>query len=680
MFKLASGLIKMKNRKELANAIRALSIDAVERAHSGHPGMPMGMADIAESLWRIHLRHNPNDPNWINRDRFVVSNGHGSMLLYSLLHLTGYDLTIEDLKNFRQLGSRTPGHPEFGLTCGVETTTGPLGQGLANAVGMAIAENVLSAEFNEPGFQIFDHNTYVLLGDGCLMEGVSHEASSLAGVLGLGKLIAIYDDNGISIDSDKGDIKGWFNDDTPARFDAYNWHVIRDVDGHDSEAIDKAILDAQANQNQPTLICCKTIIGKGSPNKQGTGGVHGAPLGPEEIDLTKKEIKWNYRPFEIPSEIYNDWNCSDRGKNLQNNWAMRFEEYSKKFPQKASEITRRIGKKLPDGWSNFRDKVLKEVETEHQSIATRKASQQVIDSFKSFVPELLGGSADLAASNLTMHSDATPLKKGNRGGDYIFYGVREFGMAAIMNGIELYGGLIPFGGTFLVFSDYARNSLRMSALMKLRMIYVFTHDSIGLGEDGPTHQPIEHASSLRMIPNMTVWRPCDAFETAVSWIFGLENTTGPTSILLSRQSLPFQDRSSLNHEDVFRGGYTLVDEKTPDGIILATGSEVTLAVQASKLLKNRGHRVRVVSMPSTNVFDEQSEEYKNKILPDGIPIVAVEAGITDFWRKYVGLQGGVLGVDSYGESAPAKDVFEHFGLTVDNLVDRVESILDKKSF
>ena len=668
----------MKNRKELANAIRALSMDAVEKAQSGHPGMPMGMAEIAESLWRVHLRHNPLDPKWINRDRFVISNGHGSMLLYAVLHLTGYPLTIDDLKRFRQLGSPTPGHPEFGLTTGVETTTGPLGQGLANAVGMAIGEKILSEEFNEPGFDIFNHHTYVLLGDGCLMEGISHEASSLAGVLGLGKLIALYDDNGISIDSDKGDIKNWFNDDTPGRFESYDWHVIRDVDGHDNEAVDRAILDAKANTNQPTLICCKTVIGKGSPNKQGTGGVHGAPLGREEIDLTKKNINWTYEPFEIPKEIYDSWNCADKGKELQNQWITKFDEYAKKFPDKASEINRRIDKKLPAGWLAFRNELLQGIDRDHQNIATRKASQQIIENFKSFIPELLGGSADLAASNLTMHSSANPLTKRKGTGDYLFYGVREFGMAAIMNGMELYGGLIPFGGTFLVFSDYSRNSLRMAALMKLRTIYVFTHDSVGLGEDGPTHQPIEQASSLRLMPNMRVWRPCDAFETAVAWIAALENQGGPTSILLSRQTLPHQERSGIDYNDVFRGGYTLVDVKTPAGIILATGSEVGIAVHAAEELKTSGYAVRVVSMPCTNVFDIQSPEYKEKVLPDGIPRVAIEAGVTDFWRKYVGLKGYVLGVDKYGESAPGKEVFEHFGLTVDNLVKKAKTILDKK--
>ncbi len=665
----------MEDRKLLANAIRALTMDAVEKAKSGHPGMPMGMAEISEVLWRHHLRHNPKNPKWINRDRFVVSNGHGSMLLYALLHLSGYDLSLEEIKRFRQFGSKTPGHPEYGITDGVETTTGPLGQGLANAVGMAIAEKIMSAEFNEPNFDIINHNTFVFVGDGCLMEGISHEVSSLAGLLELGKLIVIYDDNGISIDSDKGDIKSWFNEDTPKRYESYGWQVVKDVDGHDFQSIDDAIKKAQKNLTQPTIICCKTIIGKGAPNKQGTGGVHGAPLGSEEIVLAKREIGWEHQPFEIPQNIYRSWDCSARGEQWEKSWQSTFEDYATKFPAKAKELNRRINGEFPKNWDHFKKELFKDILNNPKDAATRKSSLEIIENLTALLPEILGGSADLAASNLTMHKEANPVQKGKAKADYVFYGVREFGMGAIMNGLALYGGLIPFGGTFLVFSDYARSSLRLAALMKLRAIYIFTHDSIGLGEDGPTHQPVEQASSLRLIPNMTVWRPCDSYETAAAWISAVENKDGPTSLLLSRQNLPAQIRGINGDNQVSRGGYILVDSEDPLAIIIATGSEVGLAVDAQQILAKKNKAVRVVSMPSTTVFDRQSVDYKKKLFPKGVPVVAVEAGVSDYWRKYVGLEGEVLGVDRYGESAPAEEVFEDFGLTSRELVRRVEKIL-----
>jgi len=665
----------MNDRQVLANAIRALAMDAVERAQSGHPGMPMGMAEIAEVLWRHHLSHNPKNPSWINRDRFVISNGHGSMLLYALLHLSGYDLSIEEIKRFRQLGSRTPGHPEYGYTVGVETTTGPLGQGLSNAVGMALAEKVMGAEFNEKNFDVINHHTFVFLGDGCLMEGLSHEVSSLAGVLGLGKLIALYDDNGISIDSDKGNIKNWFDDDTAKRYEAYGWQVIRDIDGHSFTEIDRAIKEARENSHQPTLICCKTIIGKGSPNKQGTGGVHGAPLGLDEIKLAKKQIGWEYKEFEIPEHIYREWDCSEQGQKREQIWQEKFASYSEAYPVKSAELKRRVNLELPRDWDSFKQNLQNAILKNPKNIATRKASQEIIDHLTEVTPELLGGSADLAASNLTMHKGAVPVTKRNGRGDYVFYGVREFGMAGIMNGMALYSGFIPFGGTFLVFSDYARNALRMSALMKLRTIHVFTHDSIGLGEDGPTHQPIEHASSLRAIPNMMVWRPCDGFETCVAWLSAIENKKGPTSILLSRQSLPAQSENICEFKEAFKGGYVLVGSESPAAIIIATGSEVSIAVNAQQILADKGISVRVVSMPSTTTFDRQDLNYKNKVLPKTVPKIAIEAGVTDFWRKYVGLEGDIIGVDEYGESGPGKDLFRHFGLTVDELVGRVEKII-----
>ena len=665
----------MKDRQILTQAIRALTIDAIEKSNSGHPGMPMGMAEVAETLWRHHLSHNPNNPTWFNRDRFVISNGHGSMLLYALLHLTGYDLSIEEIKNFRQLGSKTPGHPEYGHTKGVETTTGPLGQGLSNAIGMAIAEKSLSAEFNKPDCSVINHHTYVFLGDGCLMEGVSHEASSLAGVLGLGKLVAIYDDNGISIDSDKGNIKQWLKDDTAARFQAYGWHVIDKVDGHSFVEIDRALRDAKQNADQPTLICCKTTIGKGSPNKQGTGSVHGAPLGEEEARLAKKELNWNYPPFEIPAEIYKGWDCRAKGEERQRRWNKNLELYKKNYPESFKELIRRMDGKLPEDWIEQKHRVMAETLSNRKAIATRKASENMINRLSRYLPELLGGSADLAASNLTMHANAKPMVKGTKNGDYIFYGVREFGMSSIMNGIALYGGLIPFGGTFLVFSDYSRNALRMGALMGVRVIHIFTHDSIGLGEDGPTHQPIEHAASLRLIPNMDVWRPCDDYETAVAWFSSVERHDGPSSILLSRQTLPPQIMTNDSFNSVSKGGYTLVDSPNPSAVILATGSEVALAVDAQKLLSQKGVAVSVVSMPSTTVFDRQDRDYKHLILPDGIPKIAIEAGVSDFWWKYTGAKGDVLGIDQFGESAPGKDLFQHFGLTVQNLVKRVEKLL-----
>ena len=665
----------MIDRKVLADAIRVLSMDAVETAKSGHPGMPMGMAEIGESIWRHHLRHNPSDPKWPNRDRFVVSNGHGSMLLYALLHLSGYDLSIAELKRFRQLGSKTPGHPEYQCTVGVETTTGPLGQGLSNAVGMALAEKLLAAEFNEPSYDVIDHNTYVLIGDGCLMEGISHEACSLAGVLGLSKLTVIYDDNGVSIDSDKADIKNWFEEDIPQRFESYNWHVIPGIDGHNPEQVDRALQNAAENTDKPTIICCKTVIGKGSPNKSGTGAAHGAPLGEEEVNLTKKRIDWDLDAFVISEAIYDEWSFVGEGKRLQKNWEELFKLYSRKYPSKAEELTRRLKGNFPENWESFKRRQIERLLKTKVPIATRKSSQEMIEELSSTLPELLGGSADLAASNLTMHSKSKPVGKQDSKGDYVFYGVREFGMGGVMNGLALHGGLIPFGGTFLVFSDYARNALRMAALMGLRVIYVFTHDSIGLGEDGPTHQPIEHASSLRLIPNMSVWRPCDSFETAVAWMMGLERVNGPTSILLSRQKLPQQKRDKNSFENVRRGGYVLIGKDNPNVVIIATGSEVKLAMEAQKVLDNQGVNARVVSMPSSSVFDLQEDSYRKQVLPDGVPIVAVEAGVTGFWYKYVNSLGDVLGIDSFGESAPGGHLFEHFGFTVENLVARVKKLL-----
>ena len=667
----------MTSKADLANAIRALAMDAVQQANSGHPGMPMGMADIAEALWNNHLHHNPANPAWANRDRFVLSNGHGSMLLYALLHLSGYDLPMAELKRFRQLHSKTPGHPEHGLTPGVETTTGPLGQGIANAVGMALAERMLAAEFNRDGHAIVDHRTYVFLGDGCLMEGISHEVCSLAGTLGLNKLIALYDDNGISIDSEKAQIKQWFTDNTPQRFEAYGWRVIRDVDGHNADAVNTAIKLAQSESAKPVLICCKTIIGKGAPKKANTGGAHGAPLGAEEIAATRAAIGWNHPPFEIPEAVYAGWDARARGAAQEGAWNEKFAAYAKQHPDLAAELKRRMAGELPREWKNHAAKVLAQVNNKAETIATRKASQNAIEALAPGLPELVGGSADLAGSNLTWWSGSKAVGSAG-GGNYVFFGVREFGMCAIANGLTLHGGVMPYVATFLTFSDYARNALRMAALMKQRVIYVFTHDSIGLGEDGPTHQPVEHATALRILPNMDVWRPCDTVESTVAWIAAIERNDGPTSLLFSRQNLNFCKRSAAQIADVARGGYVLSDAAggtTAKAVIIATGSEVTLALEAQKLLAAENIAVRVVSMPATTVFDRQDAAYRAQVLPKGIPRVAVEAGVSDFWRKYVGLEGAVVGIDRYGESAPAGELFKYFGFTAANVASTVKAVL-----
>ncbi|MBE0620970.1 MAG: transketolase [Burkholderiales bacterium] len=657
---------------ELANAIRALSMDAVQAANSGHPGMPMGMAEVAVALWTRHLRHNPANPKWADRDRFVLSNGHGSMLLYSLLHLTGYALPMDELRRFRQLHSMTPGHPEVGVTPGVETTTGPLGQGIANAVGMALAERLLAAEFNLPGLSIVDHHTYVFLGDGCLMEGISHEACSLAGTLKLGKLIALYDDNGISID---GKVKGWFTDDTPKRFEAYGWHVVPAVDGHDVEAVDRAIAAAKAVTDRPSLICCKTVIGKGSPNKAGTHDVHGAALGEKEVAATRAAIGWNYPPFEVPQNVYDGWDARARGAGFEGEWTQRFAAYQKQQPELAREFLRRTAGELPANWTAHGDALLAKIDAKAETIATRKASQNAIEGLAPVLPEFVGGSADLTGSNLTNWSGAKVVGASG-GGNYLSYGVREFGMAAIANGMALHAGLIPFSGTFLTFSDYARNALRMAALMKLRNIFVFTHDSIGLGEDGPTHQSVEHVSSLRLIPQLDVWRPCDTVESAQAWIKAVERSDGPTALVFSRQNLPFQKRDAQAMAGIARGGYVLADcAGAPQALLLATGSEVQLAMGAQVKLAAEGVRVRVVSMPSTSVFDRQDDAYRETVLPRGVPRVAVEAGVSDYWRKYVGLEGAVVGIDRYGESAPGPELFKYFGFTVDNVAAAVKGVI-----
>ena len=657
---------------ELANSIRALAMDAVEAAKSGHPGMPMGMAEIAVALWKRHLRHNPANPAWPDRDRFVLSNGHGSMLLYSLLHLTGYALPMDELRRFRQLHSRTPGHPERGLAPGVETTTGPLGQGIANAVGMALAERLLAAEFNRPGHAIVDHHTYVFMGDGCMMEGLSHEACSLAGTLGLGKLIAVYDDNGISIDSDKGRIKQWFTDDVRRRFEAYGWQVIPEVDGHDLEAVDRALRRAKREKSRPTLICAKTVIAKGAPTKANTGAAHGAPLGDKEVAATRQALGWSYPPFEIPENVYRGWDAREAGKRAERRWNRLLAAYEKQYPAEAAEFKRRMAGQLPVDFDAKVSSLLKEASEKAEPMATRKASQQVLEVLVPALPELLGGSADLTGSNLTMVKASRVVGR-EGGGNYVFYGVREFGMCATMNGVSLHGGLIPYGGTFLVFSDYARNALRLAALMGIRVTYVFTHDSIGLGEDGPTHQPIEHAASLRLMPNMELWRPCDGAETAVAWAAALRRKDGPTALLLTRQNVPFVKRNSAS--DIERGGYVVSDPGQPRAVVIATGSEVHLAVGAQALLAAEGVALRVVSMPSTSVFDRQSEEYRKSVLPPGLPRVAVEAGVTDYWRKYVGLEGAVVGIDRFGESAPAGDLFKFLGFTPENVAKAVRSIL-----
>ena len=659
--------------QEGINVLRALAMDAVQKANSGHPGMPMGMAEIAEVLWQRHLRHNPANPQWFDRDRFVLSNGHGSMLLYSLLHLTGYDLPLQQLQRFRQLHSRTPGHPEYGITPGVETTTGPLGQGIANAVGMAIAEKVLAAQFNRPGFEVIDHHTYVFLGDGCLMEGISHEACSLAGTLGLGKLIAFYDDNGISID---GRVSGWFTDDTPRRFESYGWHVVANVDGHDSDAIDEAISAARSVTDKPSLICCKTVIAKGAPNKAGTHDAHGAPLGDQEIAATRAALGWSYAPFEIPQHIYELWDARAAGAIYEDAWQQKMAAYATAHPQLSRELERRMRGELPEELAENIRRLMAHTHAKAATMATRKASQEAIEGIAPALPELIGGSADLAGSNLTLWSGSRAITH-NSGGNYIYYGVREFGMAAIMNGLALHGGFIPYGGTFLTFSDYCRNALRMAALMQIRSIFVFTHDSIGLGEDGPTHQPIEHAATLRLIPNMDVWRPCDTLETLVAWSAAIERENGPTSLVLSRQNVPFQSRDPDAMVHIRRGGYVLAEPSgEPRAVIIATGSEVALAIEAQKVLADQRIAVRVVSMPSTNVFDRQDAEYRNRVLPVALPCVAVEAGVSDIWRKYVGRRGRVIGMDRFGESAPANDLMRYFELVPERVVAAVKSVLE----
>ncbi|HWT53640.1 MAG TPA: transketolase [Rhodocyclaceae bacterium] len=655
----------------ITGAIRALAMDAVQKANSGHPGAPMGMAEIAEVLWRHNLKHNPANPHWADRDRFVLSNGHGSMLLYALLHLTGYDLSIDDLKNFRQLHSKTPGHPEYGYAPGIETTTGPLGQGITNAVGMALAEKLLAAEFNQPGHAVVDHHTYVFLGDGCLMEGISHEACSLAGTLGLGKLIAFYDDNGISID---GHVEGWFTDDTPKRFEAYGWHVVPNVNGHDAAAIAAALKSAQSVTDKPSLICCKTVIGLGSPNKAGGHDVHGAPLGNDEIAAARAYIGWNHPPFEVPADVYAAWDAKAKGAAAEAEWNTRFAAYAAAFPELAAEFKRRMAGDLPANWSATVDAAIAKVAEKAETIATRKASQNSINALAPALPELLGGSADLAGSNLTLWSGSKSVSK-TEAGNYIHYGVREFGMVAIANGISVHGGLIPYTATFLMFSEYARNALRMAALMKIRQICVFTHDSIGLGEDGPTHQPVEQTATLRLMPNMDVWRPSDTMETIVAWAHAIERKDGPSSLCLSRQNLTYVKRTAEQIAQIRKGGYVLSDAANFKAVIIATGSEVELAMQAQAKLAEEGIAVRVVSMPSTNVFDRQDKAWQASVLPRGVVRVAVEAGVTDGWRKYVGLEGAVIGIDHFGESAPAGLLFKEFGFTVENVVATVKTVL-----
>ena len=664
----------MSSRRELANAIRALSMDAVQKAKSGHPGAPMGMADIAEVLWNDFMQHNPSNPQWFDRDRFVLSNGHGSMLIYSLLHLTGYDVSIEDLKNFRQLHSKTAGHPEYGYCPGVETTTGPLGQGITNAVGFAVAEKTLAAQFNREGHDIVDHNTYVFMGDGCLMEGISHEACSLAGTLGLGKLIAFWDDNGISID---GEVEGWYTDDNVKRFESYGWQVIPGVDGHDADQIRAAIEQAKENTEQPTLICCKTVIGFGSPNKEGKEDCHGAPLGDDEIALTRERLGWNHPAFEIPAEIAEDWNAQEAGNHAENEWNERFAAYRAEFPELADELLRRISGELPADFSEKADAYIAEIAEKGETIASRKASQNALNAYGPMLPELLGGSADLAGSNLTLWSGCKGVEKNDASGNYLFYGVREFGMSAIMNGIALHGGFIPYGATFLVFMEYARNAVRMAALMKQRAIHVYTHDSIGLGEDGPTHQPVEQVANLRHTPNMSTWRPCDAVESAVAWKAALERADGPTAMIFSRQGLPHQARSEEQVANIAKGGYILRDtDGQPDTILIATGSEVGWQWMQLKHWLLTALKRRVVSMPETGLFDQQSAEYRESVLPAAVTArVAVEALQADFWYKYVGLNGAIVGMRTFGESAPAGELFKHFGFTTENVVETVKSVL-----
>jgi len=661
------------SRHELANAIRVLSMDAVQKANSGHPGAPMGMADIAEVLWNDYLIHNPGNPTWFNRDRFIMSNGHGSMLLYSLLHLSGYNVSMEDIRAFRQLHSKTPGHPEYGYTPGIETTTGPLGQGVANAIGMAIAEKVLASQFNQNEYDIVDHFTYVTVGDGCLMEGISHEACSLAGTLKLGKLIAIYDSNNISID---GEIQGWFTEDIEKRFESYQWHVINNVDGHNPDEISDAIKKAKDNPEQPSLIICRTIIGWGSPNKQGKESSHGSALGVDEVELVRKNLKWTNDPFVIPDEYYAGWDARKKGIEHESKWQSMFDAYSKDHPALANEFQRRMQGHLPSDWDQTVSQYIESCVEKTESIASRKASQNSLNAYGPILPELIGGSADLAGSNLTIWSGSKAISGDNANGNYIYYGVREFAMCAINNGIALHGGFIPYGSTFLIFSEYARNALRMAALMKQRNIFVFTHDSIGLGEDGPTHQAVEQTATLRMIPNMSTWRPCDTVETAVAWTVAIENDTGPTSLLFSRQNLAHIERSEVAISNIYKGAYIIYgDESIPDVIIIATGSEVQMALDAARQYENNDINVRVVSMPCTDAFDKQDEAYKNSVLPLKCrKRIAVEAGIPDYWRKYVGLDGLILGVPTFGESAPAEQVYKHFGITTENLVGLIEKI------
>ncbi|EEY45258.1 transketolase [Vibrio mimicus] len=662
------------NRKQLANAIRALSMDGVQKANSGHPGAPMGMADIAEVLWRSHLNHNPQNPNWADRDRFVLSNGHGSMLIYSLLHLSGYELSIDDLKNFRQLHSKTPGHPEYGYAPGIETTTGPLGQGITNAVGMAIAEKALAAQFNKPGHDIVDHFTYVFMGDGCLMEGISHEACSLAGTLGLGKLIAFWDDNGISID---GHVEGWFSDDTPKRFEAYGWHVIPAVDGHDADAINAAIEAAKAETSRPTLICTKTIIGFGSPNKAGSHDCHGAPLGNDEIKAAREFLGWEHAPFEIPADIYAAWDAKAAGASKEAAWDEKFVAYAKAYPAEAAEYKRRVAGELPANWEAATSEIIASLQANPANIASRKASQNALEAFGKLLPEFMGGSADLAPSNLTMWSGSKSLEASDFSGNYIHYGVREFGMTAIINGIALHGGFVPYGATFLMFMEYARNAMRMAALMKIQNIQVYTHDSIGLGEDGPTHQPVEQIASLRMTPNMSTWRPCDQVESAVAWKLAIERKDAPSALIFSRQNLAQQPRSAEQVANISKGGYILKDcAGQPELILIATGSEVELAVAAYEQLSAEGKAVRVVSMPSTDAFDKQDAAYREAVLPAAVTKrIAIEAGIADFWYKYVGFGGRIIGMTSFGESAPAGELFKLFGFTTENIVKQAKELL-----
>ncbi|MCS0026556.1 transketolase [Vibrio alginolyticus] len=661
------------DRKYLANAIRALSMDGVQQANSGHPGAPMGMADIAEVLWRSHLNHNPSNPEWADRDRFVLSNGHGSMLIYSLLHLSGYELSIDDLKNFRQLHSKTPGHPEYGYAPGIETTTGPLGQGITNAVGMALAEKALAAQFNKEGHDIVDHFTYVFMGDGCLMEGISHEACSLAGTLGLGKLIAFWDDNGISID---GHVEGWFSDDTPKRFEAYGWHVIPAVDGHDSAAINAAIEAAKADP-RPTLICTKTIIGFGSPNKSGSHDCHGAPLGAEEIAATRKELGWEHGPFEIPQEVYAEWSAKEAGAAKEAAWNEKFAAYEAAYPELAAEFKRRVNGELPAQWEEKASQIIADLQANPANIASRKASQNALEAFGALLPEFMGGSADLAPSNLTMWSGSKSLEANDFSGNYVHYGVREFGMTAIMNGIALHGGFVPYGATFLMFMEYARNAMRMAALMKIQNIQVYTHDSIGLGEDGPTHQPVEQMASLRLTPNMSTWRPCDQVESAVAWKLAIERKDAPTALIFSRQNLAQQERTAEQVADIAKGGYILKDcAGKPELILIATGSEVELAVEAAAQLTAEGKQVRVVSMPSTDAFDKQDAAYREAVLPSDVTArIAIEAGIADFWYKYVGFGGKIIGMTTFGESAPAGELFKMFGFTTENVVNTAKELL-----